>query len=191
MKTTLKTAATLRFILAIVTVAMMAAKLHAADGPAAPAAPTAAVAVVHPLGDSKVMGVVHFTQDGADKLKVVADITGLEPNSQHAFHIHEFGDCSDPEGKSAGGHYNPEGHQHGKPTDPADKRHPGDMGNLQADASGKAHLELTLEGLTIAGAQAPIIGRGIIIHAKPDDFSQPVGNAGGRIACGTIGVGKP
>ena len=187
---------TLRYAVLCGSVTLCAASMGRAAEPAA-AAPVAqptvvsAVAVVHPLGESKVMGVVHFTPDGADKVKVVADITGLEPNSQHAFHIHEFGDCTDPAGKSAGGHFNPDKHEHGKPTDPADKRHPGDMGNIQADASGKAHLELTLDGISINGEKAAILGRGIIIHAKADDFSQPVGNAGDRIACGVIGIAKP
>ncbi len=170
----------------------------AEPAPGAPAAATpvgpvvvSAVAVVRPLGTGKVMGVVHFTPDGANKVKVVADITGLEPDSQHAFHIHEFGDCTDPAGKSAGGHYNPDKHEHGKPTDPADKRHPGDMGNLTADATGKAHLEVTMDGISVNGVTAPILGRSIIIHAKADDFSQPVGNAGDRIACGVIGIARP
>src|SRR5690348_16981982 len=71
------------------------------------------VAVVHGTkGNEKVMGVVKFTDSGAG-VKVVADIEGLEPNSEHGFHVHEFGDCSDMEkAMSAGGHYNPEKHQH-------------------------------------------------------------------------------
>src|SRR2546423_10895182 len=75
-----------------------------------------AVAVVHGTkGNEKVMGVVKFTDTGSG-VKVVADIMGLEPNSEHGFHIHEFGDCSDMEkAMSTGGHYNPEQHQHGKP----------------------------------------------------------------------------
>lgn len=146
-----------------------------------------AVAVVHPLGDAKVHGVVRFSQTD-DGVQVVADLQGLEPNSVHGFHIHEFGDCSSADGSSAGGHYNPEKHQHGKPGE--ENRHGGDMGNVQADGDGKVHLDLVMRGLTIAGARNPIIGRAVIIHAKADDFSQPVGNAGARIGCGVIGIGK-
>jgi Cu-Zn family superoxide dismutase len=147
-----------------------------------------AVAVVHGTkGNEKVMGVAKFTDTGAG-VKVVADIEGLEPNSEHGFHVHEFGDCSDMEkAMSAGGHYNPEKHQHGKPGDP--NSHVGDMGNIKADASGKAHVEMTLGAATVSGKNA-LLGRGVIVHAKADDFSQPVGNAGGRIGCGVIGVAQ-
>ncbi|MDP9173405.1 MAG: superoxide dismutase family protein [Planctomycetota bacterium] len=147
---------------------------------------TAAIAIVQPLSDSKVAGKVTFTQS-ADGVMVVADITGLTPG-KHGFHIHQFGDLSDPKGASAGGHYNPEGEAHGLPGSP--HHHPGDMGNLEADADGKAHLEITLAGATLAGDKDPILGRSIIIHAKEDDGGQPTGNAGGRIGGGIIGVAK-
>jgi superoxide dismutase, Cu-Zn family len=146
-----------------------------------------AIAVLHPTANSKTHGKVQFTQQG-ENVKVVVDVQGLTPNGKHAIHIHEFGDCSAPDAMSAGGHYNPEGHPHGLPD--SSTRHAGDFGNLQADAQGKAHLELTVSNLSIAGTKNPIIGRGVIVHAKEDDGSQPVGNAGGRIACGVIGVTK-
>jgi Cu-Zn family superoxide dismutase len=155
--------------------------------PSSLASITNAVAVLHPLGDSGVMGKVTFTQT-ADGVAVVADVSGLTPG-KHGFHIHEWGDCSDPKGMSAGGHYNPEGEMHGLPGSP--HHHPGDMGNLEADADGNAHLEITLPGITIAGDKDPILGRSVIVHVKQDDGSQPTGNAGGRIACGVIGVAKP
>jgi Cu-Zn family superoxide dismutase len=88
---------------------------------------------------------------------------------------------------SAGGHFNPDKHQHGKPGDPAS--HPGDMGNLKADDKGHAHLEITLAQASVSGKNA-VLGRGVIVHAKPDDFSQPTGNAGGRIGIGVIGVAQ-
>ncbi|MCP5412982.1 MAG: superoxide dismutase family protein, partial [Alphaproteobacteria bacterium] len=69
-------------------------------------------------------------------------------------------------------------------------RHAGDLGNLTADATGKATYEIVVDNISIAGPHNPILGRGVIIHAKPDDGGQPVGNAGGRIACGVIGVAK-
>jgi Cu-Zn family superoxide dismutase len=74
---------------------------------------------------------------------------------------------------------------------PNDKMsHVGDMGNVEADAGGKAHYELALEGASIDGPQSPVLGRAVIVHANVDDFSQPVGNAGGRIGCGVIGLAK-
>jgi Cu-Zn family superoxide dismutase len=146
------------------------------------------VAVIQSASGSAVKGVVRFTQEG-QSLKVTADLEGLTPNAQHGFHVHEFGDCTAPDATSAGSHYDAAGTKHhGKPAD--DKRHTGDMGNVAADAGGKAHYEVTLEGVSLAGPTAPVLGHAVIVHAKPDDFSQPVGNAGGRIGCGVIGVAK-
>jgi superoxide dismutase, Cu-Zn family len=144
-----------------------------------------AVAVVHPTTGSKVHGRVQFVQDG-ESVKVTADLEGLNPGQKHAMHIHQFGDCSAPDATSAGGHYNPEGHPHGLPE--TNTRHAGDLGNVQADDQGKAHYQVTVHNVSVAGTKNPIIGRGVIVHAKPDDGGQPVGNAGGRIACGVIGV---
>jgi superoxide dismutase, Cu-Zn family len=147
-----------------------------------------AVAMVHGTkGNEKVHGVIKFSDTGSG-VKVTAHVTGLAPNSEHGFHIHEFGDCTDMEkAMSTGGHFNPDKHEHGKPGDA--KSHPGDMGNLKADDQGMAHLELTLNQASITGKNA-ILGRGVIVHEKPDDYSQPTGNAGGRIACGVIGVAQ-
>jgi len=145
-----------------------------------------AVAVVHPFSGSAVSGKVTFEQT-PDGVMVVADIDGLTPGP-HAIHIHEYGDISDPKGMSAGGHYNPEHEMHGLPTSP--HHHPGDMGNMMADSTGHAHLEIMLPSVTIAGDKDPILGRSVIIHAKADDGSQPVGNAGGRVGGGVIGVAK-
>src|SRR5882672_80932 len=140
-----------------------------------------AIAVLHPTQGNKAHGTVRFTQDG-NSVKVVADVEGLNPNQKHAIHVHEFGDCSSPDGMSTGGHYNPETHAHGLPDNPM--RHAGDLGNLEADASGKAHMELTVNNITVAGTKDPVLGRAVIVPAKVDDGGQPVGNAGGRIACG-------
>jgi Cu-Zn family superoxide dismutase len=147
-----------------------------------------AVAVLHGTkGNEKIHGVVKFTDTGSG-VKVMAHVEGLEPNSEHGFHIHEFGDCSDMEkAMSTGGHFNPEKHEHGKPGDP--KAHPGDMGNIKADGTGMAMAEVTLPDASITGKNA-ILGRGVIVHEKKDDFTQPTGNAGGRIACGVIGVAQ-
>jgi Cu-Zn family superoxide dismutase len=149
--------------------------------------PTKAIAVLHPTKDSKVEGTVTFTRIG-DEMKVVADISGLTPG-KHGFHIHEFGDCSSPDGNSAGGHFNPTKSPHAGHN--AEPRHVGDLGNIEADTSGKAHLELTDKMMTMVGENS-IIGRGLIVHEKVDDLkTQPTGNAGGRVACGVIGIAKP
>jgi len=146
-----------------------------------------AIAVLHPASGSQVMGTVTFTKTG-DAVQVVADVTGLTPG-KHGFHIHEFGDCSATDATSAGGHFNPTHKPHGAPD--SAERHVGDLGNLEADASGKAHLEWRDKMLKLSG-QNCILGLAVIVHEKEDDLkSQPVGNAGGRVACGVIGVAKP
>ncbi len=156
---------------------------------APPPAPNTAIAVINPASGSNVHGVVKFVQTG-DSVKVLADLEGLTPGAQHGFHIHEFGDCSAADAASAGSHYDAAGTMHhGRPDDAV--KHSGDLGNLAADASGKTHHEITVSGISISGGQAPILGRGVIVHAKADDFGQPVGNAGGRIGCGVVGVMKP
>jgi superoxide dismutase, Cu-Zn family len=147
-----------------------------------------AIVVILPASNSAVHGIARFTTAGSG-VKIVADLEGLTPNAQHGFHIHEFGDCSVPDATSAGSHWDPETTKHhGKPEEK--DRHSGDMGNIQADANGKGHLELTLEGISIAGPKNSILGHAVIVHAKPDDFGQPVGNAGARIGCGVIGITK-
>lgn len=146
-----------------------------------------AIAVLHPTANSKVMGTVTFTKSG-DELRVVADITGLTPGN-HGFHIHEFGDCSAPDASSAGAHFDPTKHHHGAP-DVTD-RHAGDLGNIEADASGKAHLDWSDKVMKLSGEES-IIGRSVIVHEKRDDLkTQPTGDSGGRLACGVVGIAKP
>ena len=135
---------------------------------------------------SQVTGTVTFTKVG-DYVQVMADISGLTPG-KHGFHIHEFGDCSAPDATSAGSHFNPGKHNHGAPD--ASDRHEGDLGNIEADASGKAHLEWSDKMMKLSGADS-ILGRSVIVHEKADDLkTQPTGDAGGRLACGVIGVAK-
>lgn len=147
-----------------------------------------ASAVIFPASGSSVKGTVTFLQvDGG--VKVAADIEGLEPNSKHGFHIHQFGDLSSVDGTAMGGHFNPSGMEHSSPAN--EMRHVGDMGNIEADGSGKAHLEYTDSQIMLSGP-ASVIGRGVIVHAKEDDMkTQPTGNAGARIGQGIIGVVKP
>lgn len=141
-----------------------------------------AMATVAPASGSNVRGTVSFIRE-KDGIRVEANFTGLTPG-KHGFHIHEKGDCSAPDGSSAGGHFNPAGMAHGGPADP--NRHAGDFGNVEADASGKATYSRTFSDLKLEG-NASIIGRAVIVHAKADDLkTQPSGDAGGRVACGVI-----
>lgn len=148
---------------------------------------TKAVAVLHPTEGNSVKGTVTFTQMG-ESVKVQAHLSGLKPGT-HGFHVHEFGDCSAGDGTSAGGHFNPASMPHGAPTDK--QRHAGDLGNIVAGEDGAAHVEVTDSVLRLNG-DGSIIGRGVIVHAAADDLkTQPTGNAGGRQACGVIGIAKP
>jgi Cu-Zn family superoxide dismutase len=150
-----------------------------------PASITHATARIFPTENGHCSGVVTFQEENG-KVHVTATIKGLAPNSKHGFHIHEYGDLSKLDGTSAGGHYNPEGHPHALP--PKLPRHAGDMGNLVADSQGTAHYDATFSDISIAGMMNPILGRGVIVHAKADDGGQPTGNAGARIGMGVIGI---
>ncbi len=145
-----------------------------------------AIAVVHPTEGNTVSGTVTFSRE-KEGVRVVAEIKGLTPG-KHGFHIHEFGDCTAKDGASAGGHFNPTGMPHAGHD--AEKRHAGDLGNISADESGVAKLDVVDKHLRFEGP-ASIIGRGVIVHAKADDLkTQPSGDAGGRVGCGVIGVAK-
>ncbi len=146
-----------------------------------------AIAVIQGTKGNNVSGIVTFTKEN-NKIKVVADIIGLTPG-KHGFHIHEYGDCSSEDGSSAGGHFNPDNVKHGAPM--SSMSHVGDLGNIEADKDGKAHLEITDSILSFSGKHS-IIGRSVVIHSNADDLvSQPAGNAGSRVACGVIGIAKP
>lgn len=143
-----------------------------------------AVAKLTPTAGNTAAGFVKFMQKG-DNIVVLAEVTGLRPNSKHGFHIHDKGDCSKPDGTGAGGHFNPDASAHG--SHDGATRHAGDLPNLTADASGRARLRHEISGVRLDLGHYGIIGRGMIVHAAPDDYtSQPAGNAGARIACGVI-----
>jgi Cu-Zn family superoxide dismutase len=143
-----------------------------------------ATANLEPTKGSTVRGTVNFEQRG-DKVRVAANISGLRPNGEFGFHIHEAGDCSSGDGMSAKGHFNPFGKPHGAHS--SGERHAGDMPSLKSDASGNASATFDLDVITVNPGPASVIGRGLIVHVQPDDFkTQPTGNAGARSACAVI-----
>ena len=144
------------------------------------------VANIEPTAGNTAKGTVTFTAEKNGKVRVVADLTGLTPSGKHGIHVHETGDCSAPDAMSAGGHYNPEGKPHALPS--TEDRHAGDLGNITADASGKAHYEITVDNISLSTGKNPVLGKAVIVHAKPDDGGQPTGNAGARLGCGVIQV---
>ncbi len=159
-----------------------------ATDPAAPPemAKPIATAQLQPTKDSTVAGTINFSLvDG--QLRASGDISGLKPDSEHGFHIHEKGDCSAPDGSSAGGHFNPGSSEHGSIS--TAMHHGGDMPNIKADAQGNAHIDGPVASNVNVGVgdAFDIVGRGLIVHADPDDYkTQPTGNAGARLACAVI-----
>ncbi len=148
---------------------------------------TRAQAVLTATKNSQITGTVTFYQF-ADGVKVVADVTGLSPG-KHGINIHEWGICSVSDLSSAGGHFNPLKEPHGAPND--SHHHVGDLGNIVADASGKAHYEWVSNDIQLNGADS-ILGRSVIIQSGADDLhTQPTGNSGSNIACGVIGAINP
>ncbi len=141
---------------------------------------TKAVAVLISAEGHDVSGVITL-EETDEGVRVSGNVEGLE-GSAHGFHIHEYGDCSAGDFTSAGGHYNPADHPHAGPD--ADERHMGDMGNLTVN-NGRASVDYIDKVIDIND----VIGRAVMVHAGEDDLqTQPTGDAGGRIACGVIGI---
>lgn len=149
----------------------------AADG----GIPTASAELQSPSG---VVGTLVF-RTVETGIEIDGELSGLTPGS-HGFHIHETGDCTPPDFTSAGAHFNPTGAPHAAPT--ADAHHLGDLGNIDADADGRAKLHVESPQLSLdPRSAASIMGKAVVVHAKTDDLkSQPGGDAGDRIACGVI-----
>jgi Cu-Zn family superoxide dismutase len=176
---------TFQFTVPIAAAALLLAAC--AQTPTAGAGATA-VAEMKPTAGNAVAGTVRFEQSGS-KVIVTAAITGLKPNGEHGFHVHEKGDCSAPDATSAGGHFNPAGKAHGHHGKA--ERHAGDMPNLRADASGAARVMWESDLLSVGSGAANVVGRSVVIHRDPDDYaSQPAGNSGPRLSCGVIVAGK-
>jgi Cu-Zn family superoxide dismutase len=174
--------------IALPVAALSALVLSACAGTATGGAAASASAEMKPTAGNSAAGTVRFVQSGS-KVVVTATLTGLKPNSEHGFHVHEKGDCSSPDAMSAGGHFNPTGQPHGRYDKP--ERHGGDMPNLRADAAGSTRVMWETEALAVGGGAANVIGRSVVIHRDPDDYtSQPAGNSGPRLACGVIVADK-
>jgi len=143
-----------------------------------------AVAPLQSTTGNTASGSVTFTQSG-DKVLVSGMVSGLKPNAEHGFHLHEKGDCSSGDGMSAGGHFNPGGQPHGNHAGMA--HHAGDLPSLKADASGVAKFSFESKTIAVGSGPSNIIGRGLIVHRDPDDYTtQPTGNSGPRLACGVV-----
>jgi Cu-Zn family superoxide dismutase len=141
------------------------------------------VCVLAATKGNNVAGTIEFQQKEG-YVQVTGEVTGLT-KGEHGFHIHTFGDLRSPDGSSAGGHFNPDSHQHGAPD--AAEHHQGDLGNITADANGVAKIDVKLKGVDLHS----LVGRSVVVHKDPDDLkSQPAGNSGPRIAVGVIGFAE-
>ncbi|MEQ9498619.1 MAG: superoxide dismutase family protein [Deltaproteobacteria bacterium] len=137
---------------------------------------------LQPKNDSGIGGEVKLEAvEGGVKVSVSVKNA---PPGKHGTHIHEKGDCSSPDGKSAGGHFNPKGVDHGMPE--GAPHHLGDLGNIEIGEDGTGSLEATMTGATLDGGELSFIGRALIFHEKVDDGGQPTGNAGARLGCAEL-----
>ncbi|MCZ8292720.1 MAG: superoxide dismutase family protein [Hylemonella sp.] len=152
-------------------------------GCATPAGPMAS-AQLQPTRGSSTSGEVRFVQQGG-KVMVSGEVRGLKPGAEHGFHVHDKGDCSSGDGMSTGGHFNPGGLKHG--AHGGAEHHVGDLPSLKADAMGVARFSFESGSIAVGSGNADIVGRGLIVHRDPDDYTtQPTGNAGPRLACAVI-----
>jgi len=143
---------------------------------------------------NKINGYVEFIENlQEDTVSIDINLTGLNPNAKHGFHIHESGDLT-KKCESLCAHFNPYKKHHGDIT--SEERHAGDLGNLQTDSKGNVKYKIVDKIIKLRGI-ANIIGRGLIIHADEDDCGKGNnkaslinGNAGKRIACAIIGYGQ-
>lgn len=165
----------------IAALAPLAAALLAAC--ATPTGPSATAQLQATRGNTTT-GEVRFVQQG-DRVLVSGEVRGLKPNAEHGFHVHEKGDCSSGDGMSTGGHFNPMGKRHG--AHGGGEHHVGDLPSLKADAAGVARFSFESTSVAIGSGSHDIVGRGLIVHRDPDDYTtQPTGNAGPRLACAVI-----
>jgi len=160
----------------------------------APTDEKAKALVVFNIGVDKsgIQGFLELSQDTpTSPVKINGTLSGLTPQGNHGFHIHESGDIR--EGcTSTRGHFNPKKVTHGAPVDSV--RHVGDLGNVVADANGMAAIDITDSVISLQGTNC-VLGRAFVVHAKADDLgkggnedSLKTGNAGGRLDCGIIAV---
>ena len=136
--------------------------------------------------DGKEAGTAELRHGPDGGVLIRLEVSGLPAGEWVAFHVHETGACDHTDDhKSAGGHFNPTSKEHGYLVD--NGPHAGDMPNQRVDSEGMLRADVFNSAVTLDKAEAGILGRALMIHAKGDDYkSQPSGDAGDRLACAVI-----
>jgi Cu-Zn family superoxide dismutase len=163
--------------------------------PALAAPPMYEADIVNPAG--KVIGSATFIGVDTGGVQITVDVTGLTPGL-HGMHIHEFGSCNrltDVNGVvtpfgAAGGHFDPQGTGHH--AGPDGMGHAGDLPMINVSLVGHGRITFYDSRFSVLPGPTNIVGRSIVIHANPDNFTDtpPNGGSGARVACGEIDAPK-
>lgn len=149
---------------------------------------TSANATLQTVDGVAMEGSAQFTST-VTGVQVILDVRSAPPGKL-GVHIHQTSDCSDIAGKSMGGHFAPEDHDHALPEETA-TRHLGDLGNIEVGTDGMGHLQIEVTGANLVPGDAmSFVDRAIVVHGGQDSGSaeQPAGASGTPIACGPIAL---
>ena len=179
--------------LGVLTGCALLAGVAVPHGVAAAPPPTYAAYIVDPAG--KPLGMATFIAVDVGGVEVHVEVSGLTPGP-HGMHVHEFGSCNpleDTSGKvtpfgAAGGHFDPA--TTNTHLGPNGNGHAGDLPNIDIDPNGRGATTFYDDRLSVLAGPKNIVGRSIVIHALPDNYTDtpPNGGSGARVACGEIGA---